>query len=421
MMENSKELIKNTYLTLYGIIDKYKKENKKANAGALKHVNGIFASDLMIPVRKKMDPEYLSKFFFYEIMEIRVRFAQDRILTTELPAYILGLREKAKNGYYFDKLTKCYLSPLENGEATVDVFWHGKTEEAVIMLDEMAEAEEKLQSEKKKAGYVYDCITLPFQYVQLDSMFVLNQIADKMLKSARKYWSEVRENQKITDEKRKVEAYNDFYVSLNLYEIFLRKFPEETATEYEEYTRFLYTMQEDLEVLNGENPTMNQITEIADYYGKFSGKEFQMVENINEHVALYMASVLCVAFIELYNMKFYYEPALELISEKQAFPRNLLFEKNANDSYSIRKLAKEFVGKITEKKIFMDLPLHMGHDIVKKIFRFLDYIVEDKKASVHNGDAEAGRKSKLFKLAMELAYPFLERGDKVLVIREENE
>ena len=174
------------YLTLYQILDSYKKEmseldstqkqdsesdsekNKplRKNLGAMKYLQGIFAGELVVPVRKKISDEYVSNFFFYEILNIHPNFEKAHVSATELQPYLFGIRDKCKSSYNFETLKKCFVGYQENGASEVKM----------QVLDRESGTRDYFE-----AGWM----SFDFTYVDLDMKFILNKISQELLRYMR--------------------------------------------------------------------------------------------------------------------------------------------------------------------------------------------------------------------------------------------
>ena len=127
----------------------------------------------------------------------------------------------------------------------------------------------------------------------------------------------------------------------------------------------------------------------------------------------------CIAFIEMFNLHEHWPKKCEpVVVNHKLFPAGLTFYKNGNSTYAFKKSVKELVQKILATDFFVDLPMHPKHDMVKKLYRFLDYIAESKKVSIHKvaENLEDGERTMLYQLAIDIAYPLLERYSHIIVL-----
>lgn len=398
--------IKNIYFTLYQILDTYKVENKRGNVGAMKHIDGIFASDMVIPVRKKIAENHVRNYFFYEIMDIHPNYQKDKISGIELQSYILGKKKHCKAAYYLDNLKECYWNDALQGETPIYI---------QIKESEKKQINDGEKQKESESDGIW--ITDSFQEVDLNMTYILERIEKDLLKSMRRYWNVVRSD---GAEQTKIDAYADFHVGLTIYEIFLRKFSEQTEKDYLEYTRFTLESKEALEYLNSGEATEEEAMNIVSYFNNYVGDEFYLVEEINKHVALYTAALMCMAFVELYNMRrYYFKKHGEVVSSYINVPKALEFEKNGNSANSIYKLVNELVDKLKEKQFFTEFPIRSTDPIVKNIFALLDYVADDRWATLHMPEsAEEIQCTRLHELAVNVAWPLLQRHEQIVVIEE---
>lgn len=386
MSKQITETIKNTYLSLYEILDAFQEENKRSNVGAMKHVKGIFVAELIIPTRKRLAYNYITNFFFYEILEMHENFIRDKISARELPSYILGLKSKCNCSYYFDKLEKCYLSDSESEESVVKVY----------LKDEHEPIEEK------------------FVHVNLDMLYILEITSKALIKYMRRFWKKVNDNAR---EEERIEAYSDYYACLTVYEIFLRRFSEQTQGEYEEYSKLLFEAKEACELLNSEDVTKLDAARMFLYFGSIDLSRFSTVEEINRHVVLYTAALQGIAMIEILNLDQYnVHDYSKFLKQREEFPESLFFDKNGNHASSIIRMTKELLQNLMIEEFFAELPLHRNHITIRKLFELFECLLKNRNACIVC-QTNDGKENELYKIAREIAFPLLERNNHILVIK----
>ena len=317
------ENIKNTYLTLYEIVEKYQKKNESANVGAMKHVKGSYAAEMIVPVRKKTGYQYISRYFFYEILGIHENFIKDHVNSKELPTYILGKVGSTNYRYVFDKLEKCYHSDSEYKEVplTVLVKEKKKNNDGGDRQGEKVSEERKCWEEE-----------LTYTIVNLNRTYILELISQALIKSMREFWQSVKHPEKAKNGKQKTDIYRDLHVCLVVYEIFLREFSKQMEEQYEEYTRLLEQMQESLDELNSQELTGEMAENIFTYYSSIDTDRYSEVEEVNRHIVFYTAVLKSVVMIELINLQNFLENDKKFfVVVKRDFNVEFLFEKNGNN------------------------------------------------------------------------------------------
>ena len=187
LSEIKKKIVKDTYLTLYGILDEHVEKNDKANVGALKHLNGIFVKELIIPVRKKTPYDYIRNFFFFEIMEIHENFLEHHISSKELPSYIFKTKKGKRGSFNFNCIEKCFDGYQEDSETNVKVF-------------------QKDCADKTKSSFEET-----FDYVFLNMTYILDKISENLLKYMRLYWTAVHKKEE------ELTKYKNKYIQMALY------------------------------------------------------------------------------------------------------------------------------------------------------------------------------------------------------------
>ena len=125
----------------------------------MKHLNGIYTSELIIPVRKKTAFDYIRNFFFFEILEIHENFIGQKISSRILSTYIFDTKRGLKGSFNFNCLLQCFAGWMPDGETKVSVHLKDDT-----TFDDT------------------------FDFVYLDMEYVLDKVAANLLKYMRLYW-----------------------------------------------------------------------------------------------------------------------------------------------------------------------------------------------------------------------------------------
>lgn len=382
------------YLTLSEIIERYKiqedsdkADKDKKNSRAMHHMKGLFTGKLVVPVRAKISKDYINNFMFFDVLGVHKGFAKQRLHTRELQDYLFGYREKCKYTINLDGLRNCF---LEEGE---EIWEACLTLPEKIAVDDVCEPEMD-EKGKKKRSWMYRTETLEFSPVVLNKDYVLEAIAKSLLKSIRNYWKKAStedDNADINERNEAIEEdYRDICVSLALYEIFLKEFYEDELGLYWEYQAYLHEVGECFELLFGKNHELSEeekedlnkrIEKIRD-----DREQYWLMEEMYAHEILYIAVTKCVSFIELLNMevRFNKEYKTKVTKMDKRF-QALIFEHNGNDT--LNKAAKDMIEFLDAEKLFEENSyvkelLDMNLPSAKKIFKFLNYIRDNRKISI---------------------------------------
>ena len=250
------------YLTLNEIIERYKiredsdKAGKdKKNLRAMHHMKDLFTGKLVVPVRARISRDYINHFMFFDVLGVHEGFAKQKLHTRELQDYLFGYRKKCNYAINLDGLRNCF---LEEGEE----LWEAcLTLPGKIAIDDVCEpkADEK---GKKKKRWMYTTETLEYAPVVLDKDYVLEAIAECLLKNIRNYWKKAStedDEEDVNDRNEAIqEYYRDICVSLALYEIFLTEFYKEEEDQYWEFQEHLQEVGECFELLFGKNQELSE-------------------------------------------------------------------------------------------------------------------------------------------------------------------